>query len=486
MFKKLLIAVVVMGACFSTVAQNVEGVNARIDAMGGAGYIGDIGWTIGKPSAIPGYADLIQASGIIKPIEGIGESYGAIIAIKSFGENVFFGLTFNNRRTMPGTFFKIAEIFGGFNDNFGGMANCRFFPNLPHANLGFKFGEHTFGIGGFLEASKHDAKHENQFAYTQGGNSAKLTFDSTTFSKYLGIGVNVDARVYAGPVKINPEFRLFKPTLERKLETNIASKLKATNHDVEGANTLVQILDEANTTDGNNLFLRAGAKVSATIQESLWWIVGYWYKNIKFELERNIYTDTVTTASSPDTYLPQASDLQNSFVHNNTYHDLWIALQPLFDDDLNLGIEYSGTLKKIDLKHETLKPDSTKFVLRHIFRLGAEKEVDGFWCFEKFAPRMGLKYTLFQEIWKYKKNQFINNNGDTISINEEIYYPWSSDCEVGFNDAGKGLKIAAGFGLIGKRGRFDISMDVLQWAAGTITGPGASIVSFTLDFGKND
>lgn len=486
MLKKLLIAVVVMGAWYSTVAQNVEGVNARIDGMGGSGTIGDIGWSIDKPSALFGYLDKVQASVINKDIEGIGKAYGAIIAIKSIGENVALGVTWNDRRALSGTFYKIAQEFGGFNDNFGGMANARYFPKLPHVNLGFKVGEQTFGIGAYMEASKHDAAHNKEFRYSHtNGTNALLDYDSTTLSKYFGIGFSACARIWAGKTKFNPEFRMFMPKLERKLETDIVDKLNGTNHDLEGTGTYLQYSNNAVSTDfAKNLYMRMGLKVSSTIQESLWWIVGYWYKNEKFELEREIAVDTlVAVAGGPDTKPATTIDKQNSFAFNTTYHDLWIGLEPKFSDDLIMSLEYSGTLKKYAPTHELETEDTTKLVFRHILRFGTEAKLDGFWNFEEFLPRFGIKYTLFQEVWKFDN---IQDDFDTTQVNEHITYPWSSDCEVGFNDAGKGTKIATGFGLKSRRGAFDISCDILTWVNGTITGPSAAMASWTLYFGRLD
>ena len=76
MFKKVLAAIAVLGIFYSAMGQNVEGVNARLDAMAGNGVVGDIGWTIGKPSALYAFPDQVQASALIIEIEGMGKTYG--------------------------------------------------------------------------------------------------------------------------------------------------------------------------------------------------------------------------------------------------------------------------------------------------------------------------------------------------------------------------------------------------------------------------
>ena len=121
MFKKVLAAIAVLGVFYSTMGQNIEGVNARLDAMAGCGVIGDIGWTIGKPSSLYGYADQVQYSPLIITIEGLGKTYGSIIAIKSFGEHFFAGITMDNRKAMSGTFYNRAIIYGDFGENFNFM-----------------------------------------------------------------------------------------------------------------------------------------------------------------------------------------------------------------------------------------------------------------------------------------------------------------------------------------------------------------------------
>ncbi len=478
MLKKLIISVLIIGAYFLTVGQNIDGVNARLDGMAGIGVISDIGWTVDKPSALYAFPDQVQASGIVKDIENLGTGYGAIIAIKSFGEHTFFGLTFNNRRAMPGGFYNLADGFGEFSEHFNSGVG-RFFPDIPHINLGFKFSDNfTGGIGTYMEASKRDIKNKGEFTYSynNGASTNTLAYDTSVFSKYFGIGFSVDARIWTGPVKINPEFRIYMPKLERTKESNIVDKIKATNHDLSQDGVILQESDNGGTTDlSENRYIRAGSKVSGTIQESLFWIVGYWYKSVKYRLERNRYYDSVVTSTSgPDVYSDTPlKDEQKSWNSVTTYNDLWIGLQPLFDDDLVLGLEYSGSIIKYKPVHEESTLDSTRYYMRHVFRFGTEKSVKGFWCFEEVCPRFGLKYTLFGEAFKY------NNN-------EDVQVPWSTNFSPGDAENGKGLKVTAGFGLKGKRSTFDISLDVLEWKYTTITGPHAAIASWTLNFGKNE
>jgi hypothetical protein len=487
MFKKLFVSVIAMGVYFSAVAQNIEGVNARLDGMGGIGTISDIGWTIDKPSALYGYGDHVQASAVLKDIEDVGKSFGAIIAIKSIGERIFLGMTFNSRSAMPYSFYdKFAVGFAGFDDL--ALKNGNFFPDIPRVNLGFKIGDNfTGGIGTFMEVNKREADNECEYRYTHTGGTNTVKYDSTYDQKYFGIGFNVDARIWTGPIKINPEFRVFIPKLERTHKTTLVDQVLATGHDIEADGIIRQINDaSANTDLGENLFLRMGSKVSGTIQERLFWIVGYWYKNIKYKFTRDETFDSLVTASgAADTYGTQTVSRETWNI-NTGYNDLWIGLQPLFSDDLILGLEYSGSLEKYTPSNDNFTMDSTWFKVKHTFRFGAERSVKGFWCFEEFCPRFGLKYTLSSDLLKVDKNF---NPADSTYINEYADNPWSSNFKKGDSDPsnGKGLKISAGLGLKGKRGTFDVSLEILMWAEfSALTGPNAAIASYTLDFGRKD
>ena len=69
MLNKLVIATVVLGCfSFSSVAQDVEGINARLDAMAGAGVPSDFGFVIGRPLKCVAWADRVQATGVMKEI----------------------------------------------------------------------------------------------------------------------------------------------------------------------------------------------------------------------------------------------------------------------------------------------------------------------------------------------------------------------------------------------------------------------------------
>ncbi len=158
MIRKVFIVIAVLSITSTINAQNVEGVNARIDAMAGCGVISDIGWTIGKPSSLYAFPDQVQASALIIDIEGLGKTYGSIIAIKSIGEHFFIGVSMNGRRAMSSAFYNKAITFGNFTENFGSMPQLgMFFPVFPELNFCIRPNENlSIGIGGYFEHSKFE------------------------------------------------------------------------------------------------------------------------------------------------------------------------------------------------------------------------------------------------------------------------------------------------------------------------------------------
>jgi len=488
MIKKLCMVIAVAGFMYnSTHAQNVEAVNARLDAMGGIGAPGDIGWVVDKPSYLYAWRDYIQASGIIKDIEGLGKSYGAIIATKSLGKHLTMGLTFNDRRAMMGSFYTISSEFGGFTDNFAAMQLGKWLANWPH--LGFCIRPNdkvSIGIGGFLEQSKMDAEHNKQIPYqftgTSGPETGEISYDSTTVRKYLGIGIIADARIWFGTFRINPEFKMFMPNLDGKAKTNAFPSYN-TSHNVTQNYTIMDIDDQAKTTGlGDNMYLRGAVKFSNTINETFW-IAGLFYTNQKFKLERSITIDSVTLAPNTAPSKITTSTTEQTFAFNRTDFNWWIACQPNFLGNILFSPEYFGGVqvyKKSPPEGRTA--DSTFIVISTKIRFGTEGHIKDFWVFDELLPRFGMTFYAAREIWQYLDYE----KADSTTIDENIKWPYSTNWDKDLTDAGKGAKLCAGFGLKRGRGSFDISMDILTWINGTVTGPSAALVSFCLDFGRKD
>ena len=97
-------------------SQNIEGVNARLDAMASSAAADDIGWAIMHPASIFKFPNHFQGTICLMDIPGIGKTYGTVFIIVRFTEFLYMGVTHNNR-TMLG---------GGFYDE-----GCHFL-NAPH------------------------------------------------------------------------------------------------------------------------------------------------------------------------------------------------------------------------------------------------------------------------------------------------------------------------------------------------------------------
>ncbi len=488
MIKKVFVLIAVLSITSSVYAQNVEGVNARIDAMGGAGVPSDIGWTIGKPSALYAFPDQVQASALIIKVEGRGQTYGSIIAIKSIGDHFLIGTTLNGRRAMSGDFYKKAIKFGEFSDNFSSDQTQlgMFFPVYPELNFCIRPNENlSIGIGGYFEHSLFENERARNIVYNYENDNNETVenltnFDSTVYKKYSGVGLIADARIWFGKFKINPEFKIFMPKLDGRVEINLNDKFD-TSHNVTQKISVENLDDKTITTDlKNNLFLRGGSKFSGTIGETFW-ILGLWYKTERFEMKRTINIKG-TTLDYNDTggVNYNSSNTLWTWKHEKTSYSWWLGCQPSYSDNLIICPEYSGNVMVYDKKTPPgASTDSSLVRITHKIRLGAEMSLKGFWVFKEFLPRMGFNYYLTKDI-KKSSNSF--NGVDSTS--EFLNLPFSSNNSFGLSDDGSGAKITAGFGLKGNRGSFDLSLDVLQWETTGITGPGAAIATFGLNFGK--
>lgn len=489
MHKKIFAAAAVVGIVCSAVAQNIEGVNARIDAMGGFGIPADMGWTIDKPCALYLFPDRIQTSAIIKDIEGMGKSFGSIIAVKSLCRNLFVGMTLNDRKPMSGKFYSLSrEFFPGFQDDFGYLENPgRYLPNLPHVNICYKPSDKlSLGLGLFAETSHHSEEYNKEFKYTymEGAvpTQAVVRYDSTTERNYFGPGIVADARIWLGSIRLNPEFKIFIPKLEGIDNANLGSMFPESRKQSVTQNMLIaDISDNAVTTGlGKNLFLRTGGKVSGTYKGTFL-IGGVWFKTERFQLKRTLQLDTAALVPSTPPVTGTAITDRTTFAFNNSSFDWWIGCQPSFSDKTIFGCEYGGNVQfsKSTPPANTFN-DSTLITIKHKIRMGVEGSMPAFMNLT-FHPRMGLTFSATREIWHYKGV----NSFDSTNSSQDVQWPYSTNWDKdNQNEGGKGTKVSAGLGLEGKRGCFDISFDVLTWNTSALVGPSAAMVSFTFNFGS--
>ncbi len=486
MIKKIFIVIAVLSITSSVYAQNIEGVNARLDAMGGVGTPADIGWVNDKPSYIYRWADRIQGTGIMKSTEGTGTSFGSVIATKSLGEKFFVSLTFNNKRAMSGTFYKLAQEFGGFLENFGavGATPGKDLAVWPHLGINIRPNENfSLGLGAYLEHSNYDAKHTKEVKYeyqTPSGTDIRtISYDSTTTRKYMGIGIIADARIWIGTFRLNPEFKMFIPNLEGHVESKPVDKVVQSDSVTQDL-SLINRIDDAGTTEFsefNNVFIRAGMKFSNTFNETFW-ILGLWYKTQRFELERSLIFDSTNLLNNTTVSKPVD---EKTWAFNKQDYNWWLACEPKFADNLLLSVGYYGGVQLYSRTPPPGQTNDTMFTtIQNKLRVGAEGKIKDVWIFDELLPRMGLTFIATRYKASYAKNFELL---DSTSFDEDINFPYSTNFYLGLSEP-KGLKVSAGFGLRKGRGEFDCSFDVLEWTTTSITGPAAAIATFGFYFGK--
>ena len=494
MLKRLAIAAVVLG-CFSfaSVAQDVEGVNARLDAMGGAGVPGDFGFVIGRPLKCVDWADRIQGTGVMKEITGIAQYFGAIIATKSIIKDRFaIGLTFNDRPEMPGDFYEkyyAAPYDAGIYLNFGTSSDmAEKFANYPRLLLGFKINDNfQFGLGGFVEHSTYDnvQESEQKYALATSTDSLSIMVDSTIDYKYVGVGGIFDFKVKIGKFAINPEFKLFKPTFEATKTSDAKDKIN-NNPNLADTNTFTNTDWDLITTDNfmDNIVFKAGAKLMGTIND-VFIIGGLWYTTGRFNYERTLTQNSIILGPGINNPFSTSVVLDGGErVYKQDEILFWGGFEHKLKDfdDLYFTPDYVGKWKRVSVTHSPGQDSTFKMhgdtiitVREHKFRFGVEKPCKGFWVIQNFVPRMGLTYKQ-SRVSKDIIGVVVNG----IAVNFHQNSAANTNLTLGTGDQDIGLKVTMGFGLEGKYATLDLSADVLKWGQGLITGPEAALITLTV------
>ncbi len=446
MLKRIVLLIVAAALSFSTVAQNIEGVNARLDGMAGSGVADDIGWTVGNPRSLVDWPDLIQGSAIVKDIMGKGQTFGRIIAIKSIGDKICLGLTANNNKVLRTGFYGDAAAFLKASGEFEIGNPAENFQTLPHINVGVKILDNlNLGAGFFLERSAFEKSNNDP--------ANNITDSVNEKSIYMPGGI-IDAKVKIGNVlTLVPQFKFGVPRIKGVTENKHASNLNKLEYSSEAGLYLKGGL--MGWTDIGNTFL----------------ILGAWYTNETYQFKQENVLD------------PNAKDLIG-YEYANHIIDWFIGCQPSFSDNLYLAPEYDGgveitkqTATDTMIAQDSLCRDTTTYFWYHDFRFGVEKSIGNVWIFDELIPRAGLAYKIVKE----KKVV-------TSSISKDIY----EDTEVKITKTNlddlaakpEGLKVTAGLGLKKGRVTIDISADLLRWESTFITGPSAAMASITIDISK--
>ena len=491
MLKRLVIATVALGCfSFSSVAQDVEGVNARLDAMGGAGVPSDFGFVIGRPLKCVAWADRIQGTGVMKEITGIEDYFGSIIATKSIIKDHFaVGLTFNDRREMPGDFYEkyYLDPYSASVINFGTASDMfENFSNYPRLLLGFRINDNfQFGLCSFIEHSTYDRLEEGEEKYALVGTTDSLSImvDSTIDYKYVGVGGIFDFKVKIGKFGINPEFKVFKPKFEATKTSDAKDKIN-NNPNLADTNTFTNTNWDFKTTDKmmDNILIKAGAKLMGTIND-VFIIGGLWYTTGRFNYERTRTENSVILG--PGINIPFSTSIVvdgGERVYKEDQILFWGGFEHTILDNLYFTPDYVGKWKQIAVTHSPgqdttfkMHGDTIITVREHKFRFAVERPCKGFWIIEKFVPRMGLTYKQ-SRVSKDIIGVVVNG----VAVNYHQNSAAHTNLTTGTGEQDLGLKVSMGFGLEGKYATLDLSADVLKWGQGLITGPEAALVTLTV------
>lgn len=444
--KKVLFVGLVVCTLFSVAhAQNLEGVNARLDALGGEGISDDIGWTYMQPRNYIKFPNYVQGNIIIKEFWGTAECFGRLFFTKSIGDRVVVGGTLNNSPIMGGDFYYRAFNFLGTDDLILDVLSFNNYtlPSFPQIGANIKVADNiNIGVLGFLERIKSDNE------YKIGG------VDSTRTKKYTHPGFVVDANIGLGNFFLAPRFRIGFPKITGEVKSVHADK---------------SIYNQTYDSE-TGLYLHFGTAAGYVgLKHPI--IFGYFFnrENYQFStVEKIPGADDVTLKTMP--------------VSDNT-SVLFIGTEVHFGDGFKfvpeLDVIFSryrrnglGDWSWVSNSNDTLALDTldARNILK--FRFAVEKKIELSWF--DLTPRAGFVYTYV----KYRQ-EFT----DSLDNQDVIHNPTvTNQDKFGQN---KGMKVTAGFGLAKRRLQLDISADLVKWDGGTVfTGPTAGMLSLTIDIAK--
>ncbi len=445
---KVCCLVLVMGGIIIQVnAQNLEGVNARIDAMAGAGVPDDIGWCSVQPRNFGKYADYFQGSIRVKPYWGAETTFGKVFLLKSIGERAVIGLTLNNDLEMWGNFYGRGTEF--LDAEFGLTPQdytSNNLPVMPHIGGSFKINDNVnVGVIGFGEILKTETEVPYDLSNTK--------IDSVKSRRLSNFGFSVDANIGLGKFGFAPRFTLGIPAIDGEDRRT----------DGSGA------VNGFDFTSEEKLMLRFGS--------AAWYVAlkvpivfGVWGKIEKYQFSRTPIID-----NKPDEDLMVKSQhYKNNFVFGFIGTEVHMNNNFMYTPEYNF---WMGKFYTTGAEDQLIDQDTIFRVFQHVFRQGFEGRMKGKKFFDEVAGRAGIVYKI-----NSFKTTYIDSNGNDVYINKPVIETYDKF------DGPKGMKITAGFGLTKRRLTLDVSADLLQWKEGSgsiITGPRAAMASLTVDIAKN-
>ena len=476
MLKKILLLIAIMGSFYYTSAQytNVY-TRARIDALAGNALLNDLTYSTFNPGKIFAFADQIDMTGYLAG--WIAGTWGPLFINKSIGEHVVVGLNMCTDSYLSSWYYTRVAV------NSDNATYLTGFPWMPKLNLAMKLGEHVFGIGSFVDYSHHELLLDNTNKPNLGGADTIQWTENTEERDNLVInpGVTVSAVIKLGPVYIEPlgGMSFADANCEKKTTTITENYVFDSLTFVNTNDSSVSYKPGATTTDKRveifkdkeGLFYNGGACAFGDIGK-VWSILGSWYKNEEFQFHRTI---TLNGAVQPE-----------NLYKNCRYQSLaWLAgVVPNIQENLILGVQYDGFWGKSEriidrsdsanLDVSESAKDTTLEAWNHNARFIIEKEFNGKRFLDKIIPRGGLLVGLsrgHQETY-WESHNFITGTIETEY--EELHY----------NLSVSKVHLTGGFGIVKGPVQFDICLEVLNYDAGVLIGPGVYSMTAILNFGN--
>ncbi|MBN1128754.1 MAG: hypothetical protein JXA71_07195 [Chitinispirillaceae bacterium] len=479
MRRKTFIATLVVAVGFQVYGQNIEGVNARIDAMGGSGPTTDIGWTIQHPAGIYQFANQVQGSACNADVPGLGTTYGSIIGIVGIADYLFIGAMLNNRMEMPIDFYNDAALLLNA-DHIPAADNAQKYPNLPKINICLKISDELqFGLGTFFEGLSYSREETRRLLYPSGADTAFAEYTAIEKGKMVrNDGAVLEARISIGSTTINPILKAGMPRVggSEKVEQIAAARqaLGARN----GTGPLAVLDYETTYSSPQKHLLSAGSNIWSDLERFLV-IGGVFLTSKRYQL--NKFSSVALATLNPDGSDggTTAGSIDSSFSDRRwSMADWWIAVVPHYADGFYFAPEYDGGIGLHNAKNPNIPADTAFVFTYHNFRLGMEKVAKKIGWFDEIAFRGGIA-----AYWVKEFRSISDRDPETSSSEESI--PWKSYFW-GADFTKKEAKITGGIGLKRGRASFDVSVDFLKWAGtGILSGPATSLATFTVDFGKS-
>lgn len=484
MKKIVLLVLFIFYLPFVVLSQNLEGINARVDAMGGVFSMDDPGWAIGSPSLMANVPDILHGSIFINAVpnlgegDNIGETYGGILLVKSLGEIIRLGFTLNERRYMPVAFYESGSRFLNFGGE--GASQLDSMIMVPSVSLAFKINDNiNFGFGGFFKSFGYNGERKSSESYVaaNGTDTLSVNYIHDELDKKIAVyGFVFDALLSFGGFQIRPSIMYGIPTIKGTEKTDFISKLESSLSSRPAASGTVF---EGNTKDmkweSPNTRLLKGGAVFVIGSDNLKLNIGGFYQEKNYQFKWTGIKDSVNLdATGARTFEDKQTEVSSS-ERSERGIDYFIGLSPSFADNFIFHPEYDGGIGWMDGKQPGITADSSLFYMYHNLRLGVEKAIPDFWIFDNIFLRAGV-VGFWSKAW-----QTIENS-QTLNVDEDL--PWSFNF-YGVNHGRKQAKVSGGLGVKKGRGQFDVSVDFLQWKQGIIVGAPAAIASVSIDFGTN-